>query len=191
MIFTLSIIFCANGETSAYISMDNEFLPVDNCSKAYMEILHSEFGCAKGSLQYCSRGYYDWPDDITGVKFSKTDSSSLTKISFLIFKFKEDCFQGDTVLETGWYRKACTSPIWKKLNEECHVFEWDVKHLGKEKTRACSGDWGGEHYFERDACNGAYNCADRSDEAGCDEIKENSVSIDSFANQFEPSFYCG
>ena len=69
MIFVLCIIFCANGETSAYISMDNEFVPVDNCSKAYMEILHSEFGCAKGSLQYCSRGYYDWPDDITDVRF--------------------------------------------------------------------------------------------------------------------------
>ena len=80
----LSIIFCVNGETRAYISMNNEFLPVDNCSKAYMEILHSEFGCAKGSLQYCSRGYYDWPDDITEVKFSRTLSSLLTLISFLL-----------------------------------------------------------------------------------------------------------
>ena len=83
-LFTLSIILCASGETSAYISMDNEFLPVDNCSKAYMEILHSEFGCAKGSLQYCSRGYYDWPDDITEVKFSRTLGSLLTLISFLL-----------------------------------------------------------------------------------------------------------
>ena len=81
-VFILSIIFCASGETSAYISMDNEFLPVENCSKAYMEILHSEFGCAKGSLQYCSRGYYDWPDDITEVKFWK-NSKLFTNFNFI------------------------------------------------------------------------------------------------------------
>ena len=62
--------------------MDNEFLPADNCSKAYMDILQTEFECIKGSLQYCSRGYYDWPDDISQVNFSQCSG-----IIFCPYKF--------------------------------------------------------------------------------------------------------
>ena len=77
------------------------------------------------------------------------------------------------------------------------MFGWDVEHLGKEETVACSGGWGSEHYYERDACNGEYNCADRSDEAGCDTMKGNSnLNIGFFdkpndgVDRYKPYFGC-
>ena len=38
-------------------SESNATVPADNCSRAYMEIMRSQFGCIEGSLNYCSPWY--------------------------------------------------------------------------------------------------------------------------------------
>ena len=99
------------------------------------------------------------------------------KVTITLLKFWEDCFPNATERQAGWYRKACTDPIWNELRN-CSTFEWksdSMDTLTTKKTTGCNGAWGSEH-VEKDSildgtCNAKYDCTDRSDEAGCEEIK--------------------
>ena len=56
MLFALLLVFmhnCGNAKASLG-SFGEEFVAVDNCSRAYMDILHNKLGCTGDSFHFCT-----------------------------------------------------------------------------------------------------------------------------------------
>ena len=96
-----------------------------------------------------------------------------------LLKFQEDCFPDASERQPGWYRKACTDPIWKDLRQNCSTYIWNWVYkpdTQKINTTACNGIWGSEHVRRVDKiCNTVYDCTDRSDEADCEKTHPQQI----------------
>ena len=115
------------------------------------------------------------------MSYLKPKLSPLKYFHLFLQKFKADCFSDTPELEPGWYRRACTHPIWRDLNKKCPEYKWK-NEWNEWKWKTCGGDWGGVQMPLSGAqCGGVYDCFDRNDEEGCEEIPPtNLISSETF-----------
>ena len=82
-----SLFYC--GKVCPYIAIggEYEFIPANNCSEAYIDILRQNFGCAEGSIEYCSKGQ---PGDINDINRAWSSISRVGHQIMALALYKND-----------------------------------------------------------------------------------------------------